>query len=64
MTKRRAWLRGERGEWYVAVQGVLFALILLGPRSLPGLPIWTGGAARWLEPVGLVIALFGMGMCA
>ncbi|MEZ4707146.1 MAG: isoprenylcysteine carboxylmethyltransferase family protein [Caldilineaceae bacterium] len=64
MTKLQAWLRGERGEWYVAVQGVLFALILLGPPSLPGLPIWTSTAARWLQPVGLVAALAGMGMCA
>ena len=65
MTKMQAWLRGERGEWYVVVQGVLFALILLGPRALPGLPIWpTNSAVRWLAPVGLVLALAGMGMGA
>lgn len=63
MTKLQTWMRGERGEWYVAVQGLLFALILLGPRSMPGLPIWSSGAARWMQPIGLVVALAGVGMC-
>ena len=34
------WWQGRRGEAYVAVQAVLFALILFGPVSLPGLPPW------------------------
>lgn len=45
------WWRGERGEWYVVVQGVLFALIALGPRTWPGAPVWSENAiavSRWL----------------
>ena len=37
---RAPWWRGERGEWYVVVQFVLFALIGFGPRTVPGLPAW------------------------
>lgn len=33
---RRSWWRGRRGEWYVVIQIVLFALIAVGPRNLPG----------------------------
>jgi protein-S-isoprenylcysteine O-methyltransferase Ste14 len=36
------WWKGSRGEWYVAGQGVLLLLVALGPRTLPGLPAWTG----------------------
>lgn len=35
------WWKGHRGEWYVVVQGVFFALVALGPRTLPGLPAWS-----------------------
>ena len=35
------WWKGERGEWYVAVQGVLIAMVLFAPRTLPGWPEWT-----------------------
>ena len=32
------WWHGRRGEWYVAVQAVLFLLVAVGPRIWPGLP--------------------------
>ena len=35
------WWRGQRGEWYVAAQFAIFALIGVGPRTLPGWPAWT-----------------------
>jgi len=38
---RTPWWRGTRGEWYVVVQSVLFVLIAVGPRTVPGLPPWT-----------------------
>ena len=38
---RTPWWRGTRGEWYVVVQAVLFVLIAVGPRTVPGLPPWT-----------------------
>jgi len=34
------WWKGARGEWYVVIQAVLFALVLLGPRTWPGWPAW------------------------
>lgn len=34
------WWRGLNGEWYVVAQGVLFAVVLLAPRTLPGWPAW------------------------
>jgi protein-S-isoprenylcysteine O-methyltransferase Ste14 len=36
----RPWWKGERGEWYVVLQAVLFVLVALGPRTWPGLPAW------------------------
>lgn len=35
--ERPPWWKGERGEWLVAAQFVLMLLVLLGPRTLPGL---------------------------
>jgi len=32
------WWQGQRGEWYVVVQAVLFLLLPLGPRTWPGWP--------------------------
>lgn len=34
------WWTGERGEWYVAVQALLFVLIALGPPTWEGWPAW------------------------
>jgi protein-S-isoprenylcysteine O-methyltransferase Ste14 len=46
-----AWWRGRRGEWYVVIQFVLFALVAMGPTSWHGWPPWPfpGG-----QPVGIV----------
>jgi len=35
---RVSWWRGRRGEWWVAAQFALFALVAFGPRTLPGWP--------------------------
>jgi len=53
------WWQGHRGEYYVAVQIVLFLIVLYGPRTLDFLPAWNAGVmpgARW---VGLVSLLAG-----
>jgi protein-S-isoprenylcysteine O-methyltransferase Ste14 len=34
------WWRGRRGEWYVVVQMLLFALVAAGPRTWRGWPDW------------------------
>ena len=35
-TNRVPWWKGRRGEWLVAVQIALMALVFFGPRTLPG----------------------------
>ena len=42
------WWQGPRGEWFVAGQFALLALVVFGPRTLGGWPPWRfplGGAA-------------------
>jgi len=61
------WWKGARGEWYVVAQIALFALVLFGPRTWPGLPAWAppftwlgwlaGGA---LIGIGGLLALAGI----
>jgi protein-S-isoprenylcysteine O-methyltransferase Ste14 len=43
---RPPWWRGARGEWYVAAQLVLIAVVFLAPRTLPGLPAWPAPLAQ------------------
>jgi protein-S-isoprenylcysteine O-methyltransferase Ste14 len=53
------WWKGTRGEWYVVIQGFLFALVILGPRGLPGLPAWRAPYAGIASTVGLVLMVAG-----
>ena len=39
------WWKGRRGEWYVALQAVLIAIILFAPKTLSGLPQWPESSA-------------------
>jgi protein-S-isoprenylcysteine O-methyltransferase Ste14 len=39
-------MHGKRGEWYVATQLVLIGLVFFGPRTLPGLPLWSTFVTR------------------
>jgi protein-S-isoprenylcysteine O-methyltransferase Ste14 len=34
------WWRGERGEWYAALQLALILLVVFGPSTLTGYPKW------------------------
>ena len=34
------WWRGERGEWYAALQLALILLVVFGPSTLAGYPKW------------------------
>ncbi len=36
-----AWLRGQRGEWYVVAQAGLLVLLVFGPTTWPGASPWT-----------------------
>jgi len=53
---RAPWYKGQRGEWYVVVQFVLFALIGFGARLFPQ-PSWT-------EPFALVARVLGFALMA
>jgi protein-S-isoprenylcysteine O-methyltransferase Ste14 len=56
---RAPWWKGQRGEWYVVVQVVLFALIALGPRTLWFLPPWTAPWTSIGTWFGLALMLGG-----
>jgi protein-S-isoprenylcysteine O-methyltransferase Ste14 len=43
---QRPWWQGKRGEWYLFPQAALFILVAVGPRTCPGLPVWTAGWSR------------------
>lgn len=68
--KQPLW-RGRHGEWYVVGQLVFFGVVILGPRTLPGLPQWPAslaaisvmvGAASMVAGVCLLIAgVYGLG---
>jgi protein-S-isoprenylcysteine O-methyltransferase Ste14 len=53
------WWKGKRGEWYVVAQVGLFALVLLGPRNLPGAAPWPDPYALVATFAGAVLALVG-----
>jgi protein-S-isoprenylcysteine O-methyltransferase Ste14 len=53
------WWRGTRGEWLVATQLVLIAVVFLGPRTLPGLPLWPAPLARISICTGAALASAG-----
>jgi protein-S-isoprenylcysteine O-methyltransferase Ste14 len=59
MPDRAPWYRGTRGEWYVVAQVILFALIALGPRSIPGLPEPPAALASGLAVLGVALMLAG-----
>lgn len=56
---RPPWWRGARGEWYVAAQVALIALVFLGPRTLPALPAWPASLVRACSVVGVLLMLSG-----
>lgn len=57
--------KNSRGEWYVAVQFILFALVAFGPKQLPGFPTWGGSAITFIGgfiigAVGFVFIVLGL----
>ena len=55
----QVWWRGQRGEWYVIAQFALFLLIVLGPRTVAGLPPWPAGLISISMIVGMVLLALG-----
>jgi protein-S-isoprenylcysteine O-methyltransferase Ste14 len=58
------WWKGARGEWYVVVQMLLIALVLLGPRTLPGWPVWEPPYGWIATGAGAVLAVAGGALAA
>ena len=52
--------KGQRGEWYVAIQAGLFLLIVFGPATASGLPEWPAAARQLASVLGLVLMLAGI----
>lgn len=52
------WWRGQKGEWYVVVQFILFGLIAIAP-ILPGLPRWSAPWSALTLVLGLPLFLSG-----
>lgn len=59
MERKPPWWRGSRGEWYVVIQGVLFVLVAIGPRTAPGIPLWTAPFAQFAMVLGYSLLLAG-----
>ena len=59
---RQPWWRGKRGEWYVAVQLVLIAVVFLAPRTLPGFPAWPASLERVWMFAGAALIVAGTGL--
>ncbi len=51
--------KGSRGEWYLVVQGVLFLLLLFGPRTFGGIPVWSAPFTQYGSLCGGVLLLAG-----
>ncbi len=59
LSNKSPWWRGTRGEWFVAAQIVLIALVFFGPRTLPGLPAWPALLVRCSVFVGVALLIAG-----
>lgn len=57
-----SWWKGERGEWYVAIQAALFLLVVFGPATASWLPAWPAAAARVLSPLGSILVVAGFAL--
>jgi protein-S-isoprenylcysteine O-methyltransferase Ste14 len=62
MISHYQWWKGERGEWYVVAQIVLFILLFFGPRTSPGLPEWRSPYAEIGGIVGSFLLVIGGAM--
>lgn len=58
------WWKGARGQWYVVAQIIIFGLIAVGPRSVRGLPVWTGPYTLVATVVGVALMVAGAVLCS
>lgn len=62
MSSQHSWWQGPRGEGYVIVQFILFALVGFGPKQMPGLPLWEPPWSTIGFGLGLLLGLMGAGL--
>ena len=55
----KPWWQGPRGEWYVVIQFVLFALVAFGPRRFPGMPTIGVPWSTVSVAIGLLLGFIG-----
>lgn len=58
-TSKQPWWHGQRGEWYVVAQCVLLLVIILGPRTMAGLPPWPSSLISASLAAGTVLLALG-----
>ena len=61
MSLHHRWL-GRRGEGYVALQAVLLALLLFGPRHLAGQPAWPAWSLWPAQLAGIALLAAGLAL--
>ena len=54
------WYKNTRGEWYVIIQFILFALVLAAPPNFPHMPPWGSPWYIIAITVGFVFTVFGL----
>jgi protein-S-isoprenylcysteine O-methyltransferase Ste14 len=54
------WWKGQRGEWYVAIQALLLLLIVFGPSTASWLPAWPAVTRRVSSPLGAILLVGGL----
>jgi protein-S-isoprenylcysteine O-methyltransferase Ste14 len=59
MRPEAAWWRGRRGEWYVVIQFVLFALVVAVPATWNGWPPWAFPDGWLVSAAGAVLIAGG-----
>ncbi len=53
------WWLGKKGEWYVVIQFILFAVIVFGPRNPDGAPPWGGSVSVYGPWAGATLVVAG-----
>ena len=56
------WWRGTCGEWYVAAQVLLIALVFFGPRTADSLPAWPAALAQASIVAGVALVVAGVSL--
>jgi protein-S-isoprenylcysteine O-methyltransferase Ste14 len=62
MTSQKSWWQGPRGEGYVIIQVILFALVGAGPKEISALPLWDPPWSSIGLGIGLLLGLIGAGL--